>query len=106
MNAGGPRRPRMPDDVATAILESIRGGLTVAQAAKLHGYTARTVERRARAAPAYARALEDAKAGRPPRPPKPIVHGLAGHRRGCRCEVCNAANTATMRDWRARKRAG
>ncbi len=30
-------------------------------------------------------------------------HGLLGFRRACRCEVCEEANRAYMREWRARK---
>jgi hypothetical protein len=42
---------------------------------------------------------------RPPTIPEARVrHGLSGYRRGCRCDVCKAANAAKQRRRRARRR--
>lgn len=34
----------------------------------------------------------------------PLVHGAAGYKRGCRCQICRAAQTARQRAYRRRLR--
>lgn len=110
MSSAASRRV-MPAAVATAILTDVAGGATIKAAAATHGYSARTVERYANRHPDYALELTRAKTAgaaargpRPPTEPRPIDHGVAGYRRGCRCDICKAANTAQVRRWRGSRR--
>lgn len=44
------------------------------------------------------------RANRPPKEPKPIIHGRARYTdHGCRCEVCRAAENEYKRNWRKRQ---
>ena len=95
-------RPPLTTAVALRILADVYDGTPLAEAARAHDYSLRTVQRFASRAPNYRALLAHAHGQR--RELEGITHGLAGYRRGCRCKVCLKANRDHVAAWRRRQR--